>query len=65
MKYGSGCSSQVPLAEYKAAASWLQIRTTCYTPKASFMYGNSSCFCVQKSFLAQIRVATSENVGDL
>jgi len=55
----------VPLAEYKAAAAWLQIRTTCCTLKASFIYGNSRCFCVQKSFLAEIRVATSENVGDL
>lgn len=65
MKYERVCSSQVPLAEYKATAAWLQIRTTCCTLKASFIYGNSSCFCVQKSFLAQIRVATSENVGDL
>jgi len=66
MKHASSCSSQVPLTEYKAAASWLQIRTTCCTLKASFIYGNtSSCFCVQKSFLAQIRVATSEYVGDL
>jgi len=48
MKYASGCSRQVPLSEYKAAASWLQIRTTRCTLKASFIYGNSSCFCVQK-----------------
>jgi hypothetical protein len=49
----------------KWAAAWLKIRTTSYTLEASFIYGNSSCFCVQKSFLAQAGAATSENVGDL